>query len=61
MKNNTVKFIEKKHPCINKEYLCIAHGNEAEEGSKHHNIKNIGEEELLRIEDELHEFDTKIM
>ena len=44
---------------INKEYFSVASGNEGggEENAKAH-IKNSSEEEIIRLEDELHEFDS---
>lgn len=46
---------------INKQYVCVAHGTEStstyEESSTKRFIKNSAEELLLKMEDEMHEFD----
>ena len=46
---------------LNKRFVCVAHGTEStgtyEEGSTKRFIKNNAEELLLKIEDEMHEFD----
>lgn len=46
---------------INKKYYSVASGNEGggEENIRGH-IKNIAEEDLMKTEDEIHEFDTVI-
>ena len=57
-------YENKKSKLINKQYICIAHGNESagneDSTSKKRNIKNSSEEQLLKIEDEMHEFDVII-
>lgn len=60
IKENGLKYV--KGGLINKQYICIAHGTEStsgnEEGKKY--AKNISEGLLLKIEDEMHEFDIVI-
>lgn len=56
-------YENKKSKLVNKQYICIAHGNESagnDDTSKKRNIKNSSEEQLLKIEDEMHEFDVII-
>ncbi len=52
----------KESQLINKNFMCIAHGNESggNEDQSKHSIKNFSEENLLKIEDEMHEFDIII-
>ena len=66
--NPSYKIIEEKilhikenDALINKKYYSVALGNEGggEENKRGH-IKNISEEDLMKTEDEIHEFDTII-
>lgn len=69
--NKSYKILEAKElkyditdDVLNKSYVCVAHGTEStgtyEEGSGKRFIKNNAEELLLKIEDEMHEFDYTI-
>ena len=53
-----------KDSVVNKSYICTPQNkneNNQDEGYNGKNIKNQSEEELLKQEDEMHEFDTSIL
>lgn len=54
-------FPKIKSALVNKKFQCVVDGNESENDNKSHDVKNDGKLELLKVEDELHEFDTKII
>jgi histone deacetylase complex regulatory component SIN3 len=53
-----------ENPLINKTYMATAHGNESavnfDEGIHKKAVKNLSEETLFKVEDEIHEFDSII-
>lgn len=61
MGEKTALFKKTNGKLVNKKYFSVASGNEGggEENARAH-IKNSSEEELLKLEDELHEFDVVI-
>ena len=59
---NNLLYQTKDNELINKRYACVVHGVEStsDNSGTRRILKNVAEEELLKIEDEMHEFDHVI-
>lgn len=58
-----LRFVSGAHPLINKTYMCQASGSENAPGNIEEQrkcLKNSNEIDLLKVEDEMHEFDSTL-